>query len=160
MKKLTIAQEVAMFVERETIIREEVANKERRAEIEAYFKEKCKDKEHITVGGHDVFYKYINAAGTIDENELRAFHPKEYMACAVTKIDAKKLKDEFWDIYKKVCKSGEQQRRFSIKLNMEKLQKMFTKQNTKKCRDALRQAQRPVIELAEICVLTTEGGKK
>jgi predicted phage-related endonuclease len=122
-----------MLVELDSLKARDKASKERQAEIEAYFKEKCGDNEHIKVGDHDVYYKYINAAGTINEDALRADFPEVYLACAKTSIDAKKLSLEYPSEYNKVLISGSNQRRFSCKINIAKLVTKIKKNAETQC---------------------------
>jgi len=126
-----VVEEEEMLRRLDEIKREQDALTKERAEIETYFKNRIGDDEQMSVGAYDIYYKYIDAVGTINEDALRADYPKEYLACAVTKIDVRKLVLEYPAVYNAVLISGSPQRRFSYKVDITKLVKA-TEKRTKR----------------------------
>jgi len=90
--------------------------------LEDDIKQEMGNEEVKTFGAFTVSYKFTDTAGKINEDKLRADYPHIYRKYVIEKIDAKALSKGDPSAYNAVLVSGDPVRRFTYKINAEKLQ--------------------------------------
>ena len=117
----TIGEAEKKLIRREELKRKIKEMGDEVGEIEAEFKQELGDDEEKRYGAFLVENKFIDAAGKINEDKLRADFPEIYSRFSIIKIDAKALSKGEPHAYNECLLSGEAQRRFAVKCDTAKL---------------------------------------